>query len=185
MVPIHKGKGKTTYQPSSNRPVAILPALSKVLEKVILMELAPFLENKLPECQFGFHPDRSTFSAVATAYSAWAIASLAGETTGVAAFDLTAAFDTVDHKIFCSKLSRLGVRDPGLKWFKNYLEGRHQQVKYLDTLSSPFQPLCDVPQGSLLGLNFFLVLIHDLPVEMGFSNFPSLFGKQLAMPMMC
>ena len=176
MVPIHKGEGKPTNQPSSYRPVAILPALSKVLEKVILMQLAPFLEKKLPECQFGFRPDRSAFSAVATAHGAWAIASSAGQTTGVAAFDLTAAFDTVDHKILCSMLSWLGVGSLGVKWFENYLEGRHQRVKYLGTLSAPSQLWCGVPQGSLPGPILFLVLIHDPPAAMGFNNFPSLSG---------
>ena len=46
VVPVHKGKGKPANQPSSYRPVAILPALSKVLEKVALSRLDPFLKNK-------------------------------------------------------------------------------------------------------------------------------------------
>ena len=99
----------------------------------------------------------------------------AGRTTEVDEFDLTAAFDTVYH-IFCSKLSRLGVRDSGVKWFRNYLEGRHQPVKYLGTLSSPSQLQRGTPQGSLLGPVLFLVLIHDLPEMAGFNNFPSLYG---------
>ena len=71
VVPIHKGKGKPTNQPSSYRPVAILPVLSKVLEKVVLSQLAPFLKNKLPECQFGFRPNRSSFSD--SCYSSWCL----------------------------------------------------------------------------------------------------------------
>ena len=78
VVPIHKGKGKPTNQPSSYRPVVILPALSKVLEKVVLMKLIPFLESRLPECQFGFRPARSASAAVATAHEAWAKATSAG-----------------------------------------------------------------------------------------------------------
>ena len=126
VVPIHKGKGKPSNQPSSYRPVAILPALSKVLEKIVLWQLTPFLENKLPECQFGFRPAWSSFSAVATAHGAWARATTAGHVTGVAAFDLTAAFDTVDHDILYSKLAGLGIQNRSLNWFRHYLEGRHQ-----------------------------------------------------------
>ena len=63
-----------------------------------------------------------------------------------------------------------------MKWFENYLEGRHQRVNYLGTLSSPSQLWCGVSQGSLLGPILFLVLIHDLPAAIGFNNFPSLSG---------
>ena len=173
VVPIHKGKGKPANHPSSYRPVAILPALSKVLEKVVHSQLAPFLERRLPECQFGFHPNRSSFSAVATAHGAWARASSAGRTTGVAAFDLTAAFDTVDHDILCNKLSQLGVQVGSVKWFRNYLEGRHKRVSYLGTASSPSKLRYGVPQGSILGPVLFLVLIHDLPAALGINTFPN------------
>ena len=64
--------------------------------------------------------------AVATAHVAWAKASSAGRVTGVEAFDLTAAFDTVDYKVLCHKLKALGITSPMLAWFHNYLVGRTQ-----------------------------------------------------------
>ena len=128
VTPIHKGKGKSISSPSSYRPVAILPALSKVMEKIVLQQLSPYLESKLPACQFGFRPGRNTLAAIATAHGAWAKAT-SGLITGVAAFDLTAAFDTIDHDLLCQKLSVLKIGPREVRWFKDYLNGRSQIVK--------------------------------------------------------
>ena len=173
VVPIYKGKGKPINSPSSYRPVAILPALSKVLEKVILQQLTPFLEKKLPPCQFGFRPGRSATAAVATAHGAWAKASSAGRVTGIAAFDLTAAFDTVDHKILCQKLMALGITGPALAWFRDYMAGRTQRVRYTNALSPPVEVHYGVPQGSLLGPVLFLVTLSDFPKGVNIDPTPS------------
>ena len=162
VVPIHKGREKPVNLPSSYRPVAILPALCKVMEKVVLWQLTPFLEDKLPACQFEFHPARSSSEAIATAHGAWPKATSSGQVTGVAAFDLTAVFDTVDHDILCTKLIRLGIHKRSVKWFRHYLDGRHQRVRYNCSLSPPAPVKCGVPQGSLLDPVLFLVTIHDL-----------------------
>ena len=40
-------------------------------------------------------------------------------------FDLSAAFDTVGHDVLLGSLHHgAGVRDPVLRWFTSYLEGR-------------------------------------------------------------
>ena len=59
-------------------------------------------------------------------------------------YDLTKAFDTVDHDILISTLKYCGVCDESLPWFENYFSERKQLVS--------------IP-GSLL----FIVYINDLP----------------------
>ena len=52
---------------TSYRLMAVLPAWSKVLEKLLLAQLSYYLEDKLPSCQFWFHPGHSSTAVVATA----------------------------------------------------------------------------------------------------------------------
>ncbi len=94
--PIYKGKKKDPNDPGSYRPVSILTALSKVMEKAAHACLAPYLGNLLPGSQFGFRAKRSTSTAIATAHGHWTAARAAGKVVGVAAYDLSSAFDTLD-----------------------------------------------------------------------------------------
>ena len=66
--------------------------------------------------------------------------------------DLSAAFDTVHHRILIRRLStRFGIRNRALDWFVSYLSDRTQYVKVKDTLSHSLRLTQGVPQGSVLG----------------------------------
>ncbi len=162
VIPLHK-KGKPSNHPSSYRPVAILAAMSKVVEKVVLRQVSPHLAPLLPPEQFGFRPRRSTSSALAYAHGSWAAAKARGLVVAVAGYDLSSAFDTIDVNMVSSKLNQLGVQGMENEWFHNYLSNRLQQVQYNGSRST-FRPVkYGVPQGSILGPLLFLVLVADLP----------------------
>jgi hypothetical protein len=65
--------------------------------------------------------------------------------------DLSAAFDTVDHKILCDRLHSLGVTGNALKGIQMYLTSRTQSVMIRTGMSSPKPVNYGVPQGSVLG----------------------------------
>ena len=70
----------------------------------------------------------------------------------VVLLDLSAAFDTIDHKIFINRLKEdFGFDSKVLDWFFSYLNDRTQQVKINDFLSSEVDLPYGVPQGSVLG----------------------------------
>ena len=79
------------------------------------------------------------------------------------AFDLTSAFDTLEHSTLLNKLKSAGIVGTPLQWFTNYLSKRSQCVLWNGKLSS--KQLLDrgVPQGSILGPKIFLSMIADMP----------------------
>ncbi len=164
VIPLHK-KNKPPNLASSYRPVALLPAFSKVLERVVLRQVSRHLAPLLPPTQFGFRPRRSTAAAIAYAHGSWSAARARGLAVAVAGFDLSSAFDTVDVKMVSSKLNGFGIVGRENRWFLDYLSNRAQLVQYNDARSTFREVKYGVPQGSILGPLLFLTLVADLPAE--------------------
>ena len=76
--------------------------------------------------------------------------------------DLSAAFDTIDHRILLFRLRRrFGVRTAS-KWVTSYLDGRTQRI-FMGQASSSSNPLnTGVPQGSVLGPILFS--LYEQPI---------------------
>ena len=70
--PVYKGN-KDPRNPSSYRPVAILPAISKLLEVIVPESLLSWFDQIgfLPDSQFGFIPGRSVSMALTVAQTDW------------------------------------------------------------------------------------------------------------------
>ena len=77
----------------------------------------------IPDSKFGFLPRLSVSMALACAQTDWFEAKSRGDTLGVIAFDLSAAFDTISPAKLLSKLESGGVTGLPLLWFQSYMNG--------------------------------------------------------------
>ena len=76
--------------------------------------------------------------------------------------DLSAAFDTVDHKLLIDDLMYIGVEGVALDWFKSYLENRSYHVIINENKSERRTIQRGVPQGSVLGPVLFSIYTIEL-----------------------
>ena len=147
------------------RPVSNLCSASKVLEEIIRKQLYGYFErnNFLPKSQHGFRANRSTSTALASLHSQLISAKSEGKSFGLACFDLSAAFDTIDHNLLLTKLAGYGLDRSSLVWVKSFLSNRTQSTRWGQSLSSPHDlPACGFPQGSAISPLLFLIMISDL-----------------------
>ena len=96
IIPLHKKLSK--LERKNYRPVAILSPLSKILEKIIYLQMYEyFTSNKIfhPNMH-GYRQNRSTKTALIQMYDRWVRAAAAGQVSGVILIDLSAAFDLVE-----------------------------------------------------------------------------------------
>ena len=131
---------------SNYRPVSLLNAFSKIIEKVLFIRLYNFLLDIsfLNALQSGFRPGDSTVNQLVYLVH-----------NEMVYLDISKAFDRVWHKGLLYKLESIGIRDPLVSWFKSYLSHRKQRV-VIDGQSSNWSNVsAGVSQGSVLGLLLF------------------------------
>ena len=87
-------------------------------------------------------------------------------------FDMSFAFDTLDHNVLIYRLSAIGIKGIALNWFTSYITNRSFSVR-INTYSSPSNSITHgVPQGSVLGpllFNIYLLPMFDI-----FTDYPDI-----------
>ena len=67
VIPIYKSKEKNELK--NYRPISLLPAISKLYEKIVYKRLYDYMQDKLYTRQYGFRQKHSTIDAITEFYT--------------------------------------------------------------------------------------------------------------------
>ena len=132
---------------------------------MLLNQLQSFLNNNCTYKVFqsGFESAHSTESALLRVSNDIYLSTDSGDSVVLVLLDLSAAFDTIDHSLFLSRLETLvGLKANVLSWFQSYLTDRKFIVKLGNLSSSPASLSCGLPQGFILAPSLFSLYMLPL-----------------------
>ena len=142
------------------RPVSNLSFISKLIERIAAVQLIDHLKtnNLYEKYQSAYRALHSTETALLRVQNdlLQAVDNHGGAIHVL--LDLSAAFDTIDHKKLLNILdTSFGIRGDALKWFESYLSDRQQTVQIGNEFSKSNTLNYGVPQGSVLGPILFTI----------------------------
>ena len=149
VTPIFK-KGEKTNR-NNYRPISILSAISKIVEKVLTNQLSDFMElhDLFTESQHGFRKGRNTTGAINNLMEQLYENFNSSAITQGVFLDFSKAFDTINHQILIDKLPFYGLTFRATQVLESYLQNRKQFVMVNGHVSDMRKISVGVPQGSI------------------------------------
>nr|XP_034172329.1 uncharacterized protein LOC117600695 [Osmia lignaria] len=112
--------------------------------------------------QYGFRQHRSTTDVLLNLETSICEAFLKNEFLITVCLDIEKAYDSIPRTTINNALTKTGLNGNILAFIKNFLTNRTIQVRTNGTLSKPTIIHNGVPQGSVISVTLFLIVINDV-----------------------
>lgn len=177
LVPVIKDKAGGIGSRDNYRPIALASVVSKVLERVLLDRLGPFLCTT--ENQFGFKSKLGTDVCI---YGLKETAQMyLGKNSSILIgfLDASKAFDRVNHFKLFNKLSQRGAPGTIVRLLVYWYSNQRMQVQWGNATSASFGVSNGVRQGGLLSPALFNLYMDELSVQLNMRKTGCVVGKML------
>jgi len=157
--------GKDPTLAPNYRPITLLPALGKVLERILKTKLTDFLEDNsiIPESQAGFRSRRSTQDQLFKLAQDACESIVTDHVTIASFFDVEKAYDRVWREGLALKMSRTAIPKPMTAIIFDYLSERSIKLTVGSAISEEVQLYSGIAQGSIVAPTIFNLWVSDAP----------------------
>ena len=149
------------------RPISLTPFFSKVTEHFVVTWLLNFIGDKIDFRQYGGQKGNSVTHYIIEFVNFILSCQDSTDQTAILAcmVDFQKAFNRQNHNVLITKLSDMGVPGWLLRIVISFLKDRKLIVNYKGKKSSVKSLPGGGPQGTILALLLFIVLINDIGFE--------------------
>ena len=181
VIPILK-PGKSGLDPLHYRPISLTSSVCKLMEKMVSARLSWFLESNsfFTNAQCGFRKHRSAVDHLIALDTEARASFKLRKHLGAVFFDIEAAYDTVPRRRILQKLFAYGIRGCMGSFIQNFLSHRQFRVRVGSSLSNSFAQENGIPQGGVLSVALFAVMMNDIGEDLPASVGRSLFVDDFA-----
>ena len=164
--PLFKGEGCDRNAPKSYRPVALLSAISRIMEAILARQLDQYQEMNglIHRGVHGFRKSRGTITAMMEVWEFVIRRTEKGKIVALDILDMSAGFDTLVHLYILRKMdNQFGMDEDSLEWLSSYLKGWIQYTVVEASNSTPRKNSKGAPQGGGLSPILWRSSTNDIP----------------------